>query len=138
MQVSENGQLEALSSQLVNDDHLDPDAMPAAFRMVPDDAPELRHVLEELDHMIAEFPEELPDAWGAILITEGQDGLRRMDIAISWDGVLIDNGQVQTGPDGEPLPLMETVEIDDVMVEQQVRRLQTSHIFLHEDSAYFD
>jgi hypothetical protein len=138
MQVTENSQFDALSAQLINDDHLAPESMPAAFRMVPDDAPELRHVLEELDHKIAEFPEELPDAWGAILITEKQDGLRRMDIAISWDGVLIENGQVQTGPDGEPLPLMETVEIDDQMVEQRVRRLQTAHIFLHEDSAYFD
>jgi quinol-cytochrome oxidoreductase complex cytochrome b subunit len=136
--VIENGQLDDLSAQLVGSDHLGPDAMPSAFRVVPDDAPELRHVLEELDHKIAEYPEELPNAWGAILITESQDGLRRMDVAISWDGVVINEGQVQIGTDGEPMPLMETVEIDDEEVEQRVRKLETEHIFIHEDSAYFE
>jgi quinol-cytochrome oxidoreductase complex cytochrome b subunit len=136
--VIENGQLEQLSNQLIGADHLGPDAMPSAFRVVPDDAPELHHVLEELDHKIAEYPEELPDAWGAILITESQDGLRRMDVAISWDGVVINEGQVQIGPDGEPMPLMATVEIDDEVVEQRVRKLETEHIFIHEDSAYFE
>lgn len=104
-----------LSDTLVQADHLSASGMPSEFRVVPDDAPELLHVLEELHHMIEEDETQLAHGWGAIIISENQDGLRRMDLAIFWDGVEIDNGIVQLGEDGEPLPLGVTIRGADVV-----------------------
>jgi hypothetical protein len=174
-----------LRDTLVVTDHLDTSVMPSEFRVVPDDAPELLHLLEELHHMIEERETELRHGWGAIVVSENQDGLRRMDLAIFWDGVEIDNGIVQLNEEGEPLPLGVSIRGEDVVfaanedgtlyrdedgaavlvedagdgtyvavntdgdpieggmtfsnaVVVREQRLQTDHIFLHEEAAYFD
>ncbi|GAB1421720.1 hypothetical protein MASR2M15_19020 [Anaerolineales bacterium] len=171
--------------------HLDVAKLPTAFRMVPDDAPDLHAVLEELDHMIQLKENELPGAWGAIVITHNQDGLRRVDVSITWEGVDIVNGLVQFDTDGNPeflfvtQPVMKDVvdengdpmldeagnpvqtqahvplldkdgyEVEDengnlIMVPQEelvlddagnpvnLIRIDSIHIYLHQDSAYFD
>lgn len=94
-----------LTDTLVQTDHLAASLMPSEFRVVPDDAPQLLHVLEELHHLIEVDEDQLAHSWGAIVISENQDGLRRMDLAIFWDGVQIDDGLVVFGEDDEPLPL---------------------------------
>ena len=154
-----------VSDELIQVDNLD--LMPANFRLVPDDAPVLLHVMEELNHEIERNAEELPDAFGAIIISENQGGLRRMDLAIFWNGVVVEQGIVQLDSEGEPLPRMINladgvndkgeailVEVDvaddgsytldgatipaDAVTSAREQRLQTEHIFIHEDSAYFD
>jgi ubiquinol-cytochrome c reductase cytochrome b subunit len=84
--------------------HLDSTRVPTQFRVVPDDAPELRAVLEELHHKIELNADELPNAWGALVISDNQDGLRRLDVAIFWDGVQIEDGKPALDANGEVLP----------------------------------
>jgi len=154
-----NGQFEGFRTVLQDVEHLDVNKLPTAFRVVPDDAPELYHVLEEFHHELGRFQDELPNAWGAIVITNDQETLRRVDLVISWDGVELDDiGMPQPMVLEEPVldeegnPVMEEVEVDGEVVMRPmmepvmdeegnpviVRRYEGQHIFLHQDSAYFD
>ena len=138
-------------------DHLTENQIPTEpniFRVVPEDAPELLHALEELHHMIEENSTELPNAFGAIILTRNQDSLVRVDILISWDGVVIENGDVLL-EDGEPVLDTRLVDIEQVdengapildedgnpvveTIEIIRRGLDARHIFLHENAGYFD
>lgn len=131
--TGENGdtsQYQQMREVLVSAEHIDANAIPSTFSLVPDNAPELYHVLEEFNHKLHERENELNQAWGAIIITEAQDNLRRVDLVISWEGVVIENGRVVMGADGEPEPLL----VDG----ERVHRMDADHIYLHEDAAYFD
>jgi len=187
---------EYLESILVGVDHLDAADMPDNFRLVPEDAPVLEEVLEDLNHEIEVFAEELPHAYGVIIISNNQDGLRRADLAIIWDGVQMEQGSVveEENEEGDTvaaelvyqllgqdlyfetdaennLILSETnepnlafaVEEDGITVYYAIDtegefmtddagnriayeyantrreiRIATEHIYLHENSAYFD
>jgi quinol-cytochrome oxidoreductase complex cytochrome b subunit len=176
-----------LSDRLVHSDHLNAIRMPNTFSVVPDNAPNLEHVLEELHQLIEREHQELPDATAVIVVSENQDGLRRMDLAILWNGVELSGGQVVL-EDGETIALNystrggenilfaadadgtvildgnkpqlaaegedglfyaitqdgafveengERVRVDNVTAVRQFR-VQTGHIYIHENSAYFD
>jgi len=159
----ENGQFEQLVSELTAQ-HLDVDQLPSKFRVAPEDeAPVLYHVMEEFNHHLEQSPLELPNAWGSLVITDNQDGLKRLDFVVSWDTVLIENGEVQVDEDGNPLfvyeqevipvldengepvldengeAVVETVVITDEAGNPiPVRRIYSSHLFIHLNSAYFD
>ncbi|MGJ3240234.1 MAG: cytochrome b [Anaerolineae bacterium] len=180
-----------MENVLVGTDHLDGSDMPNSFRQVPSDAPVLGEVLAELDHELHRFADQLPEAWGAMIVSNQQDGLRRVDLVIGWEGVEIDQGQVIT-ENGEPVeqvytlngqPLYFEMDVDgnlifdsnnspnlayaveedgttvyyaidtsgDFMLDTAGNRIQyenagtmreiriaTDHIYLHENSAYFD
>jgi hypothetical protein len=146
-----------LTSPLIG--HLDPTRMPTKFTVVTNSTPVLLEVLEELHHHIEENSLELDNAWGALIVSEQQEGLRRVDLVISWDGVVIEGGRVALDDEGNPLPLY----VEDTNAEQieneagelvhpqltvvneagetvpvRLHRLAVSHLYLHEDSAYFD
>jgi ubiquinol-cytochrome c reductase cytochrome b subunit len=146
-----------LTSPLIG--HLDPTRMPTNFTVVTDSTPVLLEVLEELHHELEANHLELDNAWGALIISDNQDGLRRLDIVISWDGVQIVNGRAALDEEGEPLPLYvedtNAAQIENEAgelvypsltitneagetVPVRLRRLAVSHLYLHEDSAYFD
>lgn len=118
--------------------HLNPALMPTQVRTIPDDAPELKHVVAEFAHLLHRDESELEHALGLVIITENQAGLRRMDLVIMWEGVVIENGLVKY-EDGEPVPLLVDVT-NDAGETEAVRptRLKTDHIYIHEDAAYFD
>jgi len=140
-QVAASGELDMMNAQLTVD-HVATSLLPTAFRLVPDDAPVLEEVLVDFQHLLERDHLELANAWGAILVTENQSGLRRLDVIISWDGVEIENGLVVM-ENGEPKPLYERDANGEVVVGAdgqpvRVHRIQTKHLFLHQDSAYFD
>ena len=158
-----SGEFDQLLAEL-SAQHLDPAQMPNRFRVVPEsEAPVLYHVMEEFGHEIEEFPNELPNAWGALIITDNQDGLKRLDFVVSWDSVVIEGGDVQLDDDGNPVfvyeaditpvvddsgnpvldengePVVETVLVTDEEGNPvPVRRIYSDHLFIHRDSAYFD
>lgn len=158
-----NGQFDQLLTEL-SAQHLSPNQMPQRFSPIPDaEAPVMMKVMEEFDHHLEEFPVELPNVWGALVITDNQDGLKRLDWVVSWDEVLIEEGAVQTDDDGNPIFVYETeivpeldadgnpvldengepvVEIVQVTDEDgnpiPVRRIFSEHLFIHLESAYFD
>lgn len=174
---------EFLTERLTITDSLNSTRIPREFSVVPSNAPDLLHVLEELEHLIEKNHQELSNGFGVIIISENQNGLRRMDLAILWDGVALDDG-APIIEDGESIPLAyqtntgedilfaadadgnmildgktpQLVLVDDeglfsavdedgeltpsVSVENAISareyRVQTLHIFIHKDSAYFD
>jgi len=132
-----------MQGDLVNVAHLPQGDMPTRFTVVPSSSPILLEVLEELHHEISLNSEELDNAWGAIIISDNQEGLRRVDLVISWDAVQIESGSAVLGEDGEPVPLPVTLESGEALLneageEVRVHRVSTTHIFIHRDSAYFD
>lgn len=53
---------------------------------------ELYRVMEEFSHMIANEDQELYNGWGMVIVTDWQDDLKRVDVIVSWDQVVIERG----------------------------------------------
>lgn len=132
---------EVVTDLLKSRDHAP--AVPTQFRAVPDDAPELLHVLKVLEEDIAENADELPNAWGAIIVNDVQNGLKRIDLVIAWDGVAVQNGIVQKDENGNTVLFYAKDKNGNPVLGENgeplvLRRYETKHIYLHKDSAYFD
>ncbi len=162
-ETAANGQFAQMIQEL-KDQHLGANQLPLRFRSVPaDEAPKLMQVMEEFAHHLDDVPEELPNVWGALVITDNQAGLKRLDWVVSWDTVLIEGGNVQLDEAGEPIlvyateqatvvdsegnpvlgddgePLMEEVPVlDEAGNPVPARRIYSDHLFIHQASAYFD
>ena len=162
-ETAANGQFAQMIQEL-KDQHLGANQLPLRFRSVPaDEAPKLMQVMEEFAHHLDDVPEELPNVWGALVITDNQAGLKRLDWVVSWDTVLIEGGNVQLDESGEPIlvyateqaavvdsegnpvlgddgePLMEEVPVlDEAGNPVPARRIYSDHLFIHQASAYFD
>lgn len=123
-----------LRERLVTIDHAP--ALPSRFRAVPDDAPRLREVLAMFHHDLQkQANQELVNSRGIIVINNVQGNLKRVDFAIIWDVVEIENGVVQRNADGTPKLRYMTDNDGNQVVE---RRIEAQHFYLHADSAYFD
>jgi len=158
-----NGQFDQLIQEL-KDQHVGANQLPLRFRNIPaDEAPKLLQVMREFDHHLEEVPQELPNVWGALVISDNQGSLKRLDWVVSWDSVLIKGGEVQLDENGEPIliyvseqvPLLDAAgnamldENGEPMLEERPlldaqgqplpqRRIYSAHLFIHEASAYFD
>ena len=158
-----NGQWAQLIDELQRQ-HVGGNQLPLRFRTVPaDEAPKLMQVMEEFEHHLAAETVELPDAWGALVISDNQNGLKRLDWVVSWDSVQIEGGEVMMDDAGAPIIIYASEEVamldsegepmlDEAgapMMQQQpildeagepvaLRRIFSDHLFIHEESAYFD
>lgn len=124
---------DVLRNRLVTLDHAA--ALPARFRTVPDDAPRLREVLEIFHHDLENEAGELADSRGFIVIQNVQGNLKRVDFAIVWNAVEVENGVVLRNEDGTAKLRYLTDNDGNQVVE---RRVEALHFYLHADSAYFD
>ncbi len=159
------GGFDQITSEL-SGHYLSANKMPDRLRVIPEsEAPTLMHVMEEFDHMIEEFPIELPNAYGILVITDDQKDLKRLDWIISWDEVVIENGEVQLDEEGNPVFIYQTEEVpvlddngepvldengtavtetvqilDDNGNPVPVRRIfvREHPLYTHRDSAYFE
>ena len=162
-ETAANGQYEQMVDEL-KFQKLSANQVPARFRTIPEmEAPVLLRVMEEFNHHLEGAPTELPNVWGALVITDNQRGLKRLDWIVSWDSVVIEGGDVKLDDEGNPLFVYATEDVpvlddegnpvfgDDgepLTEEQQVldaegnpvpaRRIFSDHLFIHEASAYFD
>ena len=162
-ETAANGQYQQLVDEL-KFQKLSANQVPLRFRTIPEmEAPVLMRVMEEFNHHLEGAPIELPKVWGALVITDNQRGLKRLDWIVSWDYVVIEGGDVKLDDDGNPLFVYATEAVpvlddegnplfnDDgeaLTEEQQVldaegnpvpaRRIFSDHLFIHEASAYFD
>jgi ubiquinol-cytochrome c reductase cytochrome b subunit len=100
------------------------------FKTVAADAPELLHVLDEFEHMLESNRNELYNGWGGIIITQNQSNLKRIDVFVVWDEVELENGKPVLDDSGNVIPVL-----DDS--GRPVRRMNRTHLFIHEDGAYF-
>ena len=101
------------------------------FTPVPANAPELIHVLEEFAHLLEAEQVELLDSWGVVIITPNQGNLKRLDVVINWQEVEIVGGKPVLDDSGNPIPVFN----DD---GTPVRRTSSKHIFINEQSGYFN
>ncbi len=127
-EIQENGRGALLLNELTGADYLAINSL--NFTTLPADATELHKALEFFEHELQNRADELRNAWGGIIITEQQNGLKRLDSFIVWEEVAIENGKVVYGMDGQPVPVL-----DDN--GQPVLRVNADHIFIHQDSQYF-
>lgn len=158
-----NGQFAQMLDELKNQ-HVGANQLPLRFRTIPEDeAPKLMQVMEEFEHHLAQEPIELPDVWGALVITDNQAGLKRLDWVVSWDSVLIEGGEVMMDDAGDPIivyaseqmpmlddagepmlddagePMMQELPmLDEAGNPIPMRRIFSDHLFIHQESAYFD
>jgi hypothetical protein len=100
------------------------------FTPIPADAPELRHAIADFEEMIEENEKELRNAWGTVIITQNQDNLKRIDVIITWDEVQLKDGFPVLDADGNSIPVLDENG-------NPIRRMNTDHIFIHEDGGYF-
>jgi quinol-cytochrome oxidoreductase complex cytochrome b subunit len=100
------------------------------FRTVPSDAEDLQHVLREFEELLIENSDELHNSWGAVIITDNQDNLRRIDVIIVWEAIELDNGKPIKDGNGDLIPIL-----DDN--GNPLLAVADKHIFIHQDSAYF-
>ncbi len=135
--VAASGQFEQMLQEL-KDQHVGANQLPLRFRVIPAaEAPTLMRVMEEFAHHLEAEPKELPNVWGALVITDNQAGLKRLDWVVSWDSVLIEGGEVQLDENGDPI-LVYSEQIDADGNPIPARRIYSDHLFIHEASAYFD
>ncbi|MBE2267432.1 MAG: cytochrome bc complex cytochrome b subunit [Anaerolinea sp.] len=100
------------------------------FTVLPNDGSELYHVVEEFTHMIDGRANELPNGWGGVIITDVQQGLKRIDVLIVWQDYENVNGRPVLDDQGQP-----QLVVDEN--GEPVWRVNAQHIFIHENSQYF-
>lgn len=100
------------------------------FTPVPADAPELRNVMHEFAEMLETDENELHGAWGAVIITEAQNNLKRIDVLIFWDDVQMVSGRPVLDEEGDPVLLLDEAG-------EPLPRWNSQHIFIHQNSQYF-
>lgn len=127
-EIAANGRSAALLRYLQNDAHLAVNSI--NFVPVPADAPDLLEGLHAFYGELVRTQDELHNAWGAVIITEQQAGLRRVDVVIVWDSVEIENGKPVYDANGNPVLILDADG-------NPVLRVNGQHMFIHEDSQYF-
>jgi len=100
------------------------------FREVPASSPELAKVMAEFDSMMEDDADELLNGFGAVLITDDQENLRRLDVLIIWQTIEKEAGAPVLDENGDPIPVLD--ENGD-----PIWRIHDYHIFIHRDAAYF-
>jgi len=73
---------------------------------------------------------ELLNGWGAVIITEPQKNLKRVDVVITWDEVQVQNGNIVLDANGQSIPILDANG-------NRIRRINSDHMFVHRDSQYF-
>lgn len=129
-----------LKNQLLQTDHLDVNKMPKTVRVATDE--ELVKVLREFDEAMLDHPAELLNGRGIMVVSDYQTNLKRVDLVIIWDGVVIENGQAKLDDQGKPIPLYlkdrngnEILNADGSPIQET--RIFSRHFYLHANSAYF-
>jgi ubiquinol-cytochrome c reductase cytochrome b subunit len=121
---------EAIVAAELTVDHLSTSSL--NFAPIPVDAPELHHAMELFyqKFLTEKASNELLNPWGAVVITQHQEGLKRIDVIVSWDEVVIENGFPVLDENGEPIPVLDANG-------NSIRRSNITHLFIHEDGGYF-
>lgn len=100
-------------------------------RPVPEaEAPRLAYVMELFEAQVAKETQELYNGWGAVLITDNQSDLKRVDIILVWEAIELENGQPVLDENGNVKPILN----ED---GTPVYNISIDHVFIHEQAAYF-
>ena len=125
-----NGQMETVAGSLLA--YLSSQHLPLTtlnFTPLSNDG-ELYHVVEEYADLIDGRPHELPAGWGAVIVSDVQENLKRVDVILVWQEYENQNGRPILDENGHP-----TIILDES--GNPVLRINSQHIFIHENSQYF-
>ncbi len=100
------------------------------FTAVPSDAPELLNAMQFLSDEMQANKDELLNGWAAVIITQPQRNLRRVDVIMTWDEVQVDTGHVVYDANGKPIPILNSNG-------NHIRRINSDHVYINADSQYF-
>ena len=107
------------------------DATNIRVRPVPRaEAPRLAYVMQLFEKQVAKETQELYNGWGAVLITDNQSDLKRIDIILVWEAIELENGQPVLDENGNVKPIFK----ED---GTPVYNISIDHVFIHEQAAYF-
>lgn len=107
------------------------DATNIRVRPVPRaEAPRLAYVMELFEQQVAKYDRHLRNGWGAILITDNQTNLKRVDLILVWESIELENGQPVLDENGNVKPILN----ED---GTPVYTIALDHVFIHRDAAYF-
>ncbi len=101
------------------------------FTTVPADATQLREGLEFFEGEMKTNSNEMLNGWGAVIITEPQNNLKRIDVIITWDEVQVENGRPVLDENGNSIPVLDENG-------NHIRRVNSDHTFIHRDAQYFE
>jgi len=100
------------------------------FAPVPGDATSLDTAMKFFTEALDENKNELRNSWGAVIVTEPQKNLKRVDVVITWDEVQVENGNLVLDANG-----------DSTLVKDAngnvIRRINSDHFYIHRDAQYF-
>ncbi|MBE2184673.1 MAG: cytochrome bc complex cytochrome b subunit [Anaerolineae bacterium] len=100
------------------------------FVPIPADATELYDGISVLAHDITQHPAEMPNAWSAVIVTQPQAGLKRVDVVIIWDEVEIEAGVPVLDENGNPVFVLDENG-------ERIQRINGDYMYIHADSQYF-
>jgi hypothetical protein len=100
------------------------------FSNVPADATQLRSAMQFFTEQMDENANELLNGWGAVVVTEPQKNLKRVDVIITWDEVQVNGGSIALGPDGKSIVVLDANG-------NRIRRINSDHFYIHRDAQYF-
>ncbi len=86
---------------------------PVSFSAVPEDAPQLMHALEELEHLIERYDDQLVDGFGIIAVRQDQPTVKRVDVIVSWLSENEETGETE-------------------------RRYNSDYVYVHQNSEWFE
>jgi hypothetical protein len=101
------------------------------FALLPSDASHLNRVMAEFYHEIEAEHHELRNGWGGLIITDDQNGLKRLDIFIFWHEVEMERGFPVLNANGESIPVLDENG-------NPVLRVSSHRVYVHQDSQYFN
>ncbi|PJF26468.1 MAG: hypothetical protein CUN53_07720 [Phototrophicales bacterium] len=107
--------------------------LPAGLNFVPlpSDATELNRVMKKFYEEIEAEHHELRNGWGGLIISDDQNGLKRLDIFIFWHEVEMERGFPVLNANGESIPVLDANG-------NPVMRVSSHRVYIHQDSQYFN
>ncbi|MFW5709187.1 MAG: cytochrome b [Chloroflexota bacterium] len=103
------------------------------FRTVPARSPELEDAMEYFAKLMERYSEDLTNGWGALVITDTQSNLRRLDVIITFESETAADGET-VAEDGTETVLVST----EAQTAQEFNWVfRDDHVFIHRDAAYF-
>jgi quinol-cytochrome oxidoreductase complex cytochrome b subunit len=87
--------------------------------------------LKKYNEMIHERSGELLNGWGFIIVSDWQQNLKRVDVVVSWDEVVLENGRPVLDANGNSIPVLDANG-------NRIRRVNSDHIYIHRNAQYFE
>jgi hypothetical protein len=100
------------------------------FTAVPSDATQLQSAMKFFTEEMDANANELLNSWGAVVVTEPQKNLKRVDVIITWDEVQVNGGSIVLDSNGK------SIVVNDAN-GKPIRRINSDHFYIHRDAQYF-